>query len=131
MKFGYAIIYVENVPATVAFYEDAFGLKRRFIHESNLYAEMKTGSTILSFASNEAAEMNGLAILPNKPTEPAAGWEICFTTTDISSAFEKAVAHGCRAVCRPQVKPWGQSVCYVRDLNGCLVEIATPMGKTG
>lgn len=127
MRLGHTIIYVENVPETVAFYENAFGLERRFVHESNLYAEMKTGSTILSFASYEAAEMNGLAILPNKPTEPAAGWEICFITADIFAAFEKAVAKGCRAVCRPQEKPWGQSTCFVRDLNGCLVEIATPM----
>ena len=131
MRLGHTIIYVENVPDTVAFYENAFGLKRRFIHESNLYAEMKTGSTILSFASYEAAEMNGLAILPNKPSGPAAGWEICFITDNVALAFEDAVSNGCRVVSRPQNKPWGQTICYVRDLNGCLVEIASPMEMTG
>ena len=40
MKLGYIIIYVSDVPKTVAFYETAFDLKRRFIHESHLSAEM-------------------------------------------------------------------------------------------
>jgi len=78
MKLGYTIIYVADVLATVEFYESAFGLTRRFIHESNLYAELETGSTVLAFAGNEAAEMNGLAIQPNDPSALAAGWEICF-----------------------------------------------------
>ena len=73
MKFGYTIIYVADVPKTVSFFEAAFGLSRRFIHESNLYAEMETGETTLAFAGNETAEMTGLAILPNAPETLAAG----------------------------------------------------------
>jgi len=130
MKFGYTIIYVADVPATVAFYESAFGLSRRFIHESNLYAEMETGDTALAFAGNEAAEMNGLAIHPNNPAELAAAWEICFVTDDVHGAFERAIAKGCSSVCKPSEKPWGQTVSYVRDLNGCIVEIASPIAKT-
>ena len=53
MKLGYIIIYVSDVPKTVTFYETAFNLKRRFIHESHLYAEMETGSTALAFAGTE------------------------------------------------------------------------------
>jgi lactoylglutathione lyase len=43
MELGYVIVYVPDVAATVAFYERAFGIKRRFIHESGTYAEMETG----------------------------------------------------------------------------------------
>lgn len=127
MKLGYTIIYVADVPKTVAFYETAFGLTQRFIHESNLYAEMETGGTVLSFAGNEAAEMSGLAIIPNDPTGPAAGWEICFVTDDVSTAYEHAVVNGCSPVNGPSDKPWGQTVSFVRDLNGCIVEIASPI----
>ncbi len=127
MKLGYTIIYVTDVPDTVAFYETAFGLTRRFIHESDLYAEMDTGGTVLAFAGNEAAEMNGLAIQPNDPVGLAAGWEICFVTEDVSGAFERAVTAGCTPVSKPSEKPWGQTVSYLRDLNGCLVEIASPI----
>jgi predicted enzyme related to lactoylglutathione lyase len=127
MKLGYTIIYVSDVPNTVAFYETAFGLKCRFVHESNLYAEMETGNTVLSFAGNEAAEMSGLAIEPNTPTRAAAGWEICFVTDDVCAAYNHAVANGCFPISGPAEKPWGQTVSFVRDLNGCIVEIASPI----
>jgi len=128
MKLGYTIIYVPNVPATIAFYETAFGLTQKFIHDSQLYAELSTGETTLAFAGNEAAEMGGLAIQPNVPSALPAGWEVCFVTDDVSAAFERAVSAGCVAVSPPTDKPWGQTVSYVRDLNGCLVEIASPVG---
>lgn len=130
MKLGYTIIYVADVPKTVVFYETAFSLKRRFIHESDLYAEMETGDTVLAFAGNEAAQLNGLSIVPNDPTSPAAGWEICLVTDNVASAFKHAVAEGCTPVSSPIEKPWGQTVSYVRDLNGCLVEIASPIVQT-
>jgi len=98
MKLGYTIIYVADVPKTVAFYEAAFGLTQRFIHESNLYGEMETGDTVLAFAGVEAAEMNGLAIIPNVPDGPAAAWEICFVTDDVVAAYDKAVSKGCQPV---------------------------------
>ena len=127
MKLGYTIIYVADVPKTVAFYEAAFGLRQRFIHESNLYGEMETGETILAFAGIEAAEMNGLAVLPNTSDGPAAAWEICFVTEDVVAAYEKALSQGCQHVSAPSEKPWGQTVSYVRDLDGCIVEIASPI----
>ena len=58
MKLGYAILYVKDVPRSVAFYEDAFGLSRRFVHEAGMYAEMDTGATTLSFAANGLAKSN-------------------------------------------------------------------------
>lgn len=127
MKLGYTIIYVTDVPATVTFYETAFGLTRRFIHESNLYGELDTGDTVLAFAGLEAAEMNGLAIVPNDPKGPAAGWEVCFVTDHVTTAYDRAIAAGCTPVSPPEDKPWGQTVSYVRDLNGCLIEIASPV----
>ncbi len=127
MKFGYTIIYVSNVLDTVTFYESAFGLKRKFIHESNLYAEMETGETVLAFASNESAEMNGVAILPNHSSSLPAGWEVCFVTQEVEKAYNRAMEKGCIPVSKPLQKPWGQIVSYVRDLNGCLIEIASPV----
>jgi hypothetical protein len=29
----------------------------------------------------------------------------------------------------PETKPWGQIVAYVRDNNGCIVEICSPIEK--
>lgn len=127
MKLGYTIIYVTDVPATVDFYERAFGLERRFVHESNLYAEMQTGETTLAFAGEPMAEMNGLAIRPNRNSEVAAGFEIALVTDDPRAAYETALAAGAAAIKPPAEKPWGQVVGYVRDPNGCLVEICSPV----
>lgn len=127
MKFGYTIIYVADVPATVDFYERAFGLKRRFLHESNLYAELDTGETTLSFAGEEMADMHGLAIRPNRKTDVAAGFEIALVTDDPQAAFTAALDAGAIPVSAPAAKPWGQIVGYVRDCNGCLIEICSPV----
>jgi len=127
MKFGYTIIYVADVPATIAFYETAFALKRRFVHESNLYAELDTGSTTLAFAGEPMADANGVSIRPNRKADVAAGFEIALVTDDPDAAYRTAVAAGAAAVKPPARKPWGQLVGYVRDLNGCLVEICSPM----
>lgn len=128
MDFGYTILYVNDVARSVAFYEAAFDLQRRFVHEAGQYAEMATGATTLSFAANELAEL-GLpqGFRRNNPAEPPAGIEIAFTTTDVPAAFARAVGAGAVAVAEPVTKPWGQTVAYVRDLDGVLVELCTPM----
>ena len=40
MQFGYTIIYVPDVAASLAFFTRAFGLARRFLHESGTYGEL-------------------------------------------------------------------------------------------
>jgi catechol 2,3-dioxygenase-like lactoylglutathione lyase family enzyme len=57
MKFGYTIVYVPDVLASVEFFEKAFGLKRRFLHESG-YGEMDTGTTALAFATHDLGASN-------------------------------------------------------------------------
>jgi uncharacterized glyoxalase superfamily protein PhnB len=127
MKFGYTIIYVKDVVKTIEFYQKAFGLELRFLHESNAYAEMETGQTALAFASNEMAEMNNFAIRENNAKDIAAGFEIAFITDDPQANYNKAIKNGATPLSQPTKKPWGQVVSYVRDLNGCLVEICSPI----
>ena len=126
MKFRYTILYVHDVGEAVAFYERACGLRRRFVHEGGQYTEMDTGATVLAFVSVELARSN----LPdgfreNDPGEPPPGVEIAFTTQDVQAAFRVAVEAGATKVAEPAVKPWGQTVAYVRDRDGILVEIAS------
>ena len=61
--------------------------------------------------------------------ETAAGYEIALVTEDPKSAFERAVSAGARPVKALETKPWGQIVAYVRDNNGCIVEICSPIEK--
>lgn len=47
------------------------------------------------------------------------------SVTDVQTAFEHAVSKGATAVVAPVDEPWGQTISYVRDLNGFLVEICS------
>lgn len=128
IKFSYTILYVNDVSAAVAFYEKAFGLKQRFIDESGQYAEMETGETTLSFAANELAKSNlPQGFQENSRSNLPAGIEVGFVTDDVMATFATAVAAGADAVGQPKTKPWGQTVAYVRDLDGVLVEICSPI----
>jgi lactoylglutathione lyase len=88
---------------------------------------METGTTTLAFAGEPMAAMNELAIRPNRSADVTAGFEIAFVTDDPEAAYRKAVNAGASAFKPPTKKPWGQVVGYVRDLNGCLVEICSPV----
>ena len=127
MEFGHTIIYVKDVSATVEFYEKAFGVKKAFIDETGMYAQMETGTTALGFASEDFASSNIMPFNQNALNASPAGFEISFTTKDLDTAFQKALSAGCFEVAKPQEKPWGQTVAYLRDLNGILVELATPI----
>lgn len=128
MKLGYVIIYVPDVPEALGFYERAFGLSTRFLHESNTYGELETGATALAFVKEDfVSEMVG-PTHRNRNAALPAGVEVGLVTADVPAAYASALAAGAVAVKEPMTKPWGQVVSYVRDLNGFLVEICSPVG---
>ena len=127
MEFGYTIIYVNSVQQTMDFYHQAFGLETKFLHESTMYGEMNTGQTTLAFAAHSLSELNGLSITHNQLQNPPAGIEIAFVTNNIHDAYQKAIDAGAQPLKEPTQKPWGQTVAYVRDINGVLVELCTPI----
>ena len=129
MRYGYTIVYVADVEATLAFYERAFGLARRFLDDSGQYGELDTGATTLAFSRYDLAEtLIPGGYTPVRPGEPPAGVELGLVTEDVAGAYARAVAAGATPLQEPAEKPWGQTVGYVRDLNGVLVEICSPMG---
>ncbi len=129
MKLGYTIIYVADPARSLDFYEAAFGLPRRFLHESGQYGELGTGETTLAFASLELGAMNFPdGVRANSLDEKPSATEIAFVTPDVATAYLKAINAGDGAYVPPAKKPWGQVVAYLRDADGTLVELCTPMG---
>lgn len=127
MQLGYVMLYVKDVAASVVFYEEAFGLKRRFIHEAGMYAEMNTGATTLAFAANGLAKSNlPCEFRENEPSSPPAGFEVALTTLDVQAAYQQALTAGAVGLVAPVTKPWGQIVAFVRDKDGIIVELCTP-----
>lgn len=129
MKFAYTIIYVDSVPQTLAFYTQAFGFQQRFLHESEQYGELDTGSTVLAFAAHAMGRAHlGNDFVPLSPSAPPPGIELAFVTEDVAAAYAHAVAAGATALHAPEQKPWGQVVAYVRASEGTLIELCSPMG---
>jgi lactoylglutathione lyase len=129
MQLAYTILYVPDVAASLDFFERAFGLQRRFLHESGTYGELATGATTLSFAAHELGDLNfeGGHVHADRSPKPL-GMEIAFATADVAAAHTQAIAAGATELSPPVTKPWGQTVSYVRCPDGCLVELCTPMG---
>jgi len=125
MQFGYTILYVEDVAATIAFYEAAFGLQRRFVHEAGDFGELDTGTTALAFSSLQL--MAQLGKNPQRAAAQAPCFEIALVTEDVPAAVARAVAAGADLRHAPERMPWGQTVAYVADINGFLVELCTPV----
>ncbi len=125
MQFGYTILYVEDVPSTLAFYGKAFGLAMRYTHESGSYGELETGATALAFVSH--ALLRQIGKTPQSPDLDKPASEIALVTDDVAAAVKRAVDAGARLVQEATAMPWGQTIAYVGDLNGFLVEICTPV----
>jgi lactoylglutathione lyase len=128
IKFAYTILYVRDVEKSIDFYEKAFGFRRKFVTPEKDYGELLVGETTLSFASHSLANSNlrkGFieSDLRNKPF----GIEIGFTTDKVEETVHSAVQAGGVILEFPKTKPWGQVVAYLRDPDGFLIEICTPI----
>jgi lactoylglutathione lyase len=128
LSFGYSIVYVPDVAATIEFYESAFGLTRRFIADGNSYGELDTGGTVLAFSEYSMADTHlPDGVVHHDPAGPPAPFEIALVTDDVAGAFAHAVASGAMVVNPPAEQPWGQTVSRVRDPDGVLIEICSPI----
>ncbi len=127
LSLGDVVLFVPDVPAALAFYEQAFGLMPKLATPA--FGQLDTGGVTLAFGAefNEEAELpDGFAYNRNRPDTPAAGVQISFVAPDVDTAFARAVEAGATPVVEPQRMPWGQTVSRVRDLNGVLVSIVSP-----
>jgi predicted enzyme related to lactoylglutathione lyase len=111
--FGYVGLYVKDVTRSVSFYEQAFGLARRYVTPQQEYGEMIEKMTKTPASS--------------RTNTPPSGSEISFVTSDVESLYKRAVAAGAVPVEAPNEKPWHQIVSYVRDPDGHLVGICSPL----
>lgn len=114
MRFGYIIIFVDDVAEAVDFYELAFGIEREFVHEAGDFAQMSTGETKLAFTSHAlGATAVPVEYTPFDPSRSPAGVELTLITDDVAADFTAAVAAGALPLAEPHDTEWGQIVSYV------------------
>lgn len=126
MKLGYAILYVPDVRASLRFYEQAFGLATKFLHEGGDFGELDTGGTSLAFCSLNLLQQMGKT--PGRADVARPVSEVALVTADVPAAFARAVTAGATPLQAPEDMPWGQTVAYVADPDGFWVELCTPVG---
>lgn len=128
MKYGYTIFYVDKVEETIQFYEKAFGFQRKFITPEKDYGELLSGETTIAFASIELGKSNfKKGFYKIADSQQAIGMEMAFVSENIEEDVQKAIEAGAIEWEKIVEKPWGQKVAYVRDINGILIEICTPV----
>ncbi len=128
LRFAYTILYVPDVEVTIDFYERAFGFRRKFIAPGGQYGKLITGDTTLSFASTILAAANlKNGFMESNIMNKTFAMEVAFTTQDVAGSYNKALEAGALAEAAPANKPHGQTVAYIRDINGFLVALCTPI----
>jgi lactoylglutathione lyase len=119
LKVAETILYVASPAATAKLFETAFGFTVGYIHDGDLYANLKSGTEPgrLSFASHAWANGNhgkgkiGFSTAGGK----APGSEVCLSTDDVDASFARAVKAGFKSFKEPYDTPWGSRMAYLRD----------------
>ena len=100
------------------------------MHPSRGYGELETGDTLLTFVGRQFIEdtdlLGGAQVVFPRSGEPPIGAQIAFVTDDIHADWHQAVEAGATILKPPEPKPWGQTVGYLLDMNGVVVELCTP-----
>ena len=129
IQYKYTILYVEDVAAALTFYEAAFGFEQKMLTPEGDYGELVSGDTTLAFADHTLGKSNfAQGYVESTASKPPFGIELAFTTQDVQAAMDSAVEHGATLLSPATTKPWGQTVGYVRDPNGFILELCTAMG---
>lgn len=128
IQYAYTILYVSDVPGTMEFYHKAFGFEQKLLTPENDYGEIITGTTTIAFANLKLGNSNfNKGFIESKLGEKPFGIELAFATTEVKKIMERAIKNGAILLEETVTKPWGQEVGYIRDLNGFIIEICTPI----
>lgn len=128
IQYAYTILYVKDVPTTMEFYKNAFGFDQKFLTPENDYGELISGNTTIAFANLELGKSNfKKGFTESKSSAKPFGIELAFTTSEVEKVMENAIKNGAELLEETVTKPWGQQVGYLRDLDGFIIEICTPI----
>jgi lactoylglutathione lyase len=124
-RLGYVILWCEDVDGALRFYTDVLGFREKARHGD--YVELDTGPTTLALVARAfVRDQLHLEVPPPGPGSAEIG--VVVERDAVAATFARAVAGGATGVQPPHEQPWGQVVSYVRDPEGHLLEICSPVG---
>jgi lactoylglutathione lyase len=124
-RLGYVILWVEDLERALRFYTETLGFAQKARHGE--YVELDTGGTVLGLVARRfVRDELHLEVPPAGPENSEIG--VVVPRDEVAVLFDRALAAGGAAVQAPHEQPWGQIVGYVRDPDGHLVELCSPVG---
>ncbi len=125
MKFGKAVVYVEDAKASVEFFENAFGLKGTY-HEQGFGVVETGGDTQIAFA-NYGVGQNHLPDRYQVGGSDRVGFELALVSETVEEDFRRAVEAGAESLQEPEKTPWGQISSFLRLPDGTFIDLASPV----
>lgn len=120
MKMKYTILYVNDVEASIHFYQHVLGFPIKLRVES--YVEFDTGDVTLSINSRQDVK-EALGLPVPEANQASHTFEIGFVVDDVEQTIASMKKKGVSIIKEPAKKPWGQTVAYVSDPDGHFIEI--------
>jgi catechol 2,3-dioxygenase-like lactoylglutathione lyase family enzyme len=108
MRLNYAIKFVGDMDAAVAFYRDALGLSLRF--QSPFWSEFDTGETTL-------------ALHPASDENPAGSVQLGLGTEDLDNFYAAGQAQGLVFTSEPR-EVHGSRIARFRDSDGAEISVS-------
>ena len=116
-RVGYLILYVSDLPASIAFYRDVVGLPFTFVDAG--YAEFATQRMRFALYERRRAEW-----LIGAPVSPGPAAEVVFVVDDVDAQARWLAESGVPVLSGPTDRPWGHRTVHVADPDGFIVEFA-------
>lgn len=114
-------LFVEDLPATKAFYERAFGLPVHFEDEAS--AVFNFGNTLINLlVVTEAPDLIGPAAVA--PAGAGARQQFTISVDDVDATAAELQARGIELLNGPLDRPWGIRTAAFQDPAGNVWEIA-------
>ena len=108
MRLNYAIKFVGDMDAAVAFYRDTLGLRLKF--ESPFWSEFETGETTL-------------ALHPASADNPAGGVQLGLGADDLDRLHAEAQSRGI-VFTSPPTDMHGARIARIRDPDGAEISVS-------
>jgi len=119
-------LFVEDVPAAKAFYQDVFGLE--VIYEDSDSAVVKLDNLMINLLRvNEAPTL----VEPNAVAGSSAGARFLLTieVADVNATCAELEQHGVRLLNGPVDRPWGRRTAAFSDPAGNVWEVAQVLAE--
>ncbi len=128
MKLANTRLLVKDFKTSFLFYRDVMGLVPTFGGEDDVYADLDTGGALLALFQTEMMEAAvGADTTLIDGRDKAV---LVFEVVDVDKSVRDLQAKGVTFLTQPQDRPdWGIRTAHLRDLEGNLIEIYSPLAR--